>query len=175
MPCWLLCLWSFPFSMCGSAMFSRSVFPALRRSWLRFCSDRSTDFWSAVSANFWLTPTTVLYLIGPGARGLVLGLVLLLFAHGTSAYITALDRKRPYALGTALILSSFAQTMLNTLANYVDSKLFGWYSPEIVFGSLAARTIVGFAQTFVFAGLAVTVLHALRNSRFIPYPAAVNR
>lgn len=122
-----------------------------------------------------LTPTTVLYLIGPGARGLVLGLVLLLFAHGTSAYITALDRKRPYALGTALILSSFAQTMLNTLANYVDSKLFGWYSPEIVFGSLAARTIVGFAQTFVFAGLAVTVLHALRNSRFIPYPAAVNR
>ena len=117
-----------------------------------------------------LTPTTILYMIGPGARGLVLGLVLLLFSRDSVPYLTALDRKRPYIPAAALLLSSFAQTMLNTLANYVDARMFGWYSPEIIFGSMAARIVVGFAQTFIFAGLAITVLHVLRNSHFIPYP-----
>lgn len=120
-----------------------------------------------------LTPTTILYMIGPGMRGLVLGLVLLLFARGMTPYQAALDRKRPYVLIIALVLSSLTQTLLNTLANYVDSKMFGWYSPEIIFGSLTARIFVGIAQTFVFAGLAVAVLHALRNARFMPYPASV--
>jgi ECF transporter S component (folate family) len=117
-----------------------------------------------------LTPTTILYLLGPGARGLVLGAMLIAFSKGRTPLQTALDKKHPQILVSALLLSSFAQTVLNTLANYVDSKLYGWYSFEVVFGSFLARTVLGFLQTFVFAGLAIAVLHALRNSKLVPFP-----
>ena len=111
-----------------------------------------------------VTYTTVLYLIPPALRGLVVGL-------GAFA-LMSLRRERLedrrvlcYAVCVAAALCT---TVGNTLVNWLDSVLMGYYFPGLILGDLAWRLIVGMINAVVMASLAIPLVRALRRRNAVP-------
>jgi uncharacterized membrane protein len=50
-----------------------------------------------------------------------------------------------------VIISNLLVTTLNTLALYVDSRMFGYYSKMLVFGSLGIKVIVGIILAIIYS------------------------
>ena len=48
-------------------------------------------------------------------------------------------------------ICAFTVTALNTLALYVDSKLFGYYSSKLVFGTLRLKFLTGLILSILYA------------------------
>ena len=70
-------------------------------------------------------------------------------------------RFRELLLITAV--SALLVTGLNTLALYVDAKIFHYYSKALVFGSLAVRIVTGIATAAAFSAVLPPILRALRR------------
>ena len=60
-----------------------------------------------------------------------------------------------------ITVAGFVTFALNTLAIYVDSKVYGYYSDAYVFGALGIRLIIMAVKTVVFGFLAMPVLRAM--------------
>ena len=107
--------------------------------------------------HFGLTPTTVLWILPPALRGVIVGLVLL---------VVAKKCKETYAVWffVTCILAGLFVTVGNTAVFYVDAKMFGYYSYELIFGVLTLRFFVGIGISAVTAIAALPVAKALRRA-----------
>lgn len=105
-----------------------------------------------------VTYTTVLYLIPPAARGLVVGLgALLALRQGRR-----LEERRTLCY-TVCVLAALCTTVGNTLVNWLDSVLMHYYFPGLILGDLAWRLLVGVINAVVMASLAIPLVKALRR------------
>lgn len=102
-----------------------------------------------------LTPTTALWILPAGVRGLCAGL--LFIAFGKSLKIPVLT--------VETVISSLVVTALNTIVIYLDSVIYGYYSKAVVFGGLALRIISGVISSVVFALLLPAVLRVIEKHK----------
>lgn len=99
-----------------------------------------------------ITPTTILWMIPAGVRGLMIGA----FAKRCKFDMTVPET------GLITIASSLAVTVLNTAAMYLDSKIWGYYSAAYVFGKIIPRTISGIITAIIFGVIVSKILPPLR-------------
>lgn len=116
--------------------------------------------------SFGITPTTLLWILPIVARGLVVGLCFKCLKKGMGQ--AAIIRKKvPMVFWIVCIISGIISSLFNTLALYVDSKLFGYYTFALVFGALAVRLLLSAVTSVVIAIAIKPILHAFRHESFI--------
>ena len=110
-----------------------------------------------------VTYTTVLYLIPPALRGLVVGLgaLGLLSLRGQR-----LEERRMLCYAVC-IAAAVCTTLGNTLVNWLDSVLMGYYFPGLILGDFAWRLIVGMINAVVMSSLAIPLVKALRQRNVV--------
>lgn len=99
---------------------------------------------------FGFTATTVLWILPAGIRGILLG-----FAFKNNKVIS-----NSIYLFFSILVSSIIVTLFNTFAIYVDSKLFGYYSYAVVFGSFLKR----FLTSILTSGIYFVILLILTST-----------
>lgn len=95
--------------------------------------------------------TTLLWMLPYIVCGLICGL----FAKQNNYYNT--NRQ----LWLIIMVAGLATFSLNTLAIYVDSKVYGYYSPAYVWGALGVRFLIMAAKTVIFGLLTMPILKAM--------------
>lgn len=115
---------------------------------------------------FGLTPTTALWILPIVFRGAFLG-VMRTILPGQMGRSAIIQKKIPIVFMVICMVSGVLSSLLNTLALYVDSKLFGYYTYAMVFGVLLIR-IISSVVTSILMSLAVKpVVFALSRSQLI--------
>ena len=92
-------------------------------------------------SGYGFTLTTPLWVLPHGFSGLIVGLY-------------AKYKKFDLKLHEIIMISSISAlcvTLLNTLALYVDSKLYGYYSSALVFGNLLLKIIIGIILAIIYS------------------------
>ena len=105
-----------------------------------------------------VTYTTVLYLIPPALRGLVVGLAAVLALRQGQR----LEDRRALCYAVC-VAAALCTTVGNTLVNWLDSVLMGYYFPGLILGDLVWRLIVGMLNAVVMASLAIPLVKTLRK------------
>lgn len=110
-----------------------------------------------------VTYTTVLYLIPPALRGLVVGLgaLALLSLRGQR-----LEERRVLCYAVCIV-AAVCTTLGNTLVNWLDSVLMGYYFPGLILGDFVWRLIVGMINAVVMSSLAIPLVKALRQRNVV--------
>ena len=107
------------------------------------------------------TATTLLWIVPPAVRGLVVGLGVCFFPRKLSlSYIW--NRKRPFVYLAVCIVAAILTSVSNTFVYYVDAKMYGYYSYELIFGVFFVRILTGIATAVVTGLLAIPILKAVR-------------
>ena len=105
-----------------------------------------------------ITYTTVFYLIPPALRGLTIGLFTLFMKK---------QAKRPEQYRASLYavcsLAAILTTIGNTLVNWLDSILFNYYSPALIFGGMIYRLVLGIITAIIVATVAIPLVKLLRR------------
>ena len=125
------------------------------------------EFLSQILGPYGLTPTTALWALPEAARGLLLGLFVLIYVKKQLATTNTL---KPNAMAwylSACILSGVVASLLNTFALYVDSKMFGYYSYHMVFGILVVRLAIAVVMSGMFGYVALHIVSALKRNKII--------
>ena len=112
-----------------------------------------------------LGPTTLLWIIPAGVRGLLIGL----FAKHHN-FDMSFKQTQFITISSALIV-----TVLNTAAMYIDSKIYGYYSFAYVFGGFVPRIIAGIIIAFVFGAILPHILKPIRRIVIEPKPVQKKR
>ena len=107
-----------------------------------------------------VTATTVLYLIPPALRGAIIGLAVLRMWKGGSRLE---DRRVAYY--AVCICAAMATTVGNTLVNWLDSVLYGYYTFAYVFGDFLYRGAVGILNAIAMAAIAMPLVLLLRRQK----------
>lgn len=123
------------------------------------------EFLSQILGPYGLTPTTLLWSLPEGVRGVLLGCSMLLFARKQLTAATLLRSKSVVWYLLACILSGLAASLLNTFALYVDSKMFGYYNDYMVFGILVVRLSIAAVMSGAFGYIALPIVSALRRKK----------
>lgn len=124
-------------------------------------------FLEQLTGPYGLTPTTILWVLAPALRGLVIGLGVKLFKERMTVYNIV---KKPLVYfivcGAAAIVTSVA----NTVAMYIDSKLYNYFNPMnyVLFGYFGIRILLGLATAIFTALAALPILSALKRANVIP-------
>ena len=101
-----------------------------------------------------VTATTVLWIIPPAVRGLLIGLY---------AKRCGYELSRKQLVGV-LIVTSLVVTLLNTGAIYLDSVIYGYYTYAYVFGKVGIRIVSGAVTAVAMAFVTPPVLDMLKRS-----------
>lgn len=125
------------------------------------------EFLSQLLGPYGLTPTTALWALPEAARGLLLGLFMLMFARRQLSAVNLLKSKSLIWYLLASILAGVVASLLNTFALYVDSRMFGYYNYYMVFGVLLVRLGLAVAMSGVFGYIALHIVSALRRNKII--------
>lgn len=120
------------------------------------------EFLTQILGPYGLTPTTLLWCVGETARGLLLGLC----AMGLKRWNFS-GMKLVVITVICCVVTGIVSAFGNTLAVYVDSKMFGYYSYEIVFGVLAVRLAMYTAVSAVMGYISMPIMKALQKSKLI--------
>ena len=115
---------------------------------------------------FGLTPTTLLWILPIVCRGLCVGMckkILVKYMNPTQI----IQQKVPLVFVVVCVCSGVFSSMLNTLALYVDSKMFGYYSFALVFGALAVRILLSVLTSIIICCAIKPILHALKHAHFV--------
>ena len=104
--------------------------------------------------SYGVTPTTVLWIIPPAVRGLLIGLY---------AKRCGYELSRKQLVGV-LIVTSLVVTLLNTGAIYLDSVIYGYYTYAYVFGKVGIRIVSGAVTAVAMAFVTPPVLDMLKRS-----------
>lgn len=113
-----------------------------------------------------VTATTVLYLIPPALRGLNIGLAAMyLLRRGGRP----LEQRRALCIAVC-ICAAVATTLGNTLVNWLDSILYGYYTPALIFGDAVYRFAVGMVNAVVMAVIAMPLAGILRRQFHYMFP-----
>ncbi|MCI8809050.1 MAG: folate family ECF transporter S component [Oscillibacter sp.] len=105
-----------------------------------------------------ITATTVLYLIPPALRGLVVGLA----AASSLRHGRPLEQRKMICFPVC-ICAAMLTTFGNTMVNLIDSILNGYYTPALIFGDAVYRFAVGMINAVVMATLAIPLTTILRR------------
>ena len=116
--------------------------------------------------SFGLTPTTVLWILPAVSRGLFVGLCVKAMNKRLSAD-TLTKTKHSVLFVIVCIISAIIVSCINTVALYVDSKMFGYYSYAMVFGVFGVRIITGVISSAIMAIAAIPIVAALKKTKFI--------
>lgn len=109
-----------------------------------------------------VTYTTVLYLIPPALRGLVIGTAVLLSRQRGGR----LEERRILCYGVCVV-AAVCTTIGNTLVNWLDSVLMNYYFPGLILGDLVYRLIVGMVNAIVIASIAIPLVELLRRRKAV--------
>ncbi len=109
-------------------------------------------------SGYGITPTTLLWMIPAIVRGLVIGLY-----SKHKGY-------EPSGMGLIIItiISGICVTSLNTLALYVDSIIYNYYSYELVFGLLIPKFIISIILAVIFALIVPSLVRKIRKNIKLP-------
>lgn len=105
-----------------------------------------------------VTYTTVLYLIPPAVRGVVIGAAAVLARQRGGR----LEERRAVCW-CVCVAAAVCTTVGNTLVNWLDSVLLGYYTPALIFGDLIWRLLVGILNAVVMASIAIPLVKLLRR------------
>ena len=92
-------------------------------------------------SGYGLMPTTMLWILPHAFSGLIVGVY-------AKKHNFKLNNKQ---LAFITILSSLIVTVLNTLAIYVDSKVFGYYTFSYVFGAIIIKIVTGIILASIYS------------------------
>ena len=95
--------------------------------------------------------TTLLWMLPSIAVGIIAGL----FAKQNGYY----NSKKQ--LSVIVLICELAACALNTVAIYVDSKIFGYYQPGIISGAIVIRLLIAFAKAVAYSFLMIPILTAV--------------
>lgn len=125
------------------------------------------EFLAQVLGPYGLTPTTLLWALPEALRGLLLGLVMLIFVKKQLTPTVLLKSKKIAWYLAACIITGVIASLANTFALYVDSKMFGYYSYHMVFGVLLARLGLAVVISGLLGYISLTIVSALRRNKII--------
>lgn len=120
------------------------------------------EFLTQILGPYGLTPTTVFWCIGETARGLLLGLC----ALGLKRWAKSGTKQLVLTL-ICCVATGIVAAFGNTLALYVDSRMFNYYSYAMVFGALLVRICIYIATSALLGYICTTVMKALRKANLI--------
>ena len=66
-------------------------------------------------------------------------------------------------LTAAVIINELIISVINTVSLYIDSRIYGYYNPVYIFGSIPPRFIICFIKAAVFAAVLPAVIHAVKR------------
>ena len=114
-----------------------------------------------------LTHTTLLWCVGETVRGGMLGLCSLLFLR--KGLLRAGKVQAKYTVLTLLccVVTSVLAALGQTLALYVDSKMFGYYTYVMVFGVMIWRILIYALLAGAFGYVSIPIISALKKARLI--------
>lgn len=107
------------------------------------------------------TATTLLWIIPPALRGLTIGFGVKLFPRAMQLN-HIWTKKRPFVYFAICMVAAIITSTGNTLVYYVDSKMFGYYSYELIFGVFGIRILTGVVSALLTAVVAIPILRALQ-------------
>ena len=107
-----------------------------------------------------VTATTPLWLVPPVLHAFLLGLFAKLLSKNGKHLSEQPIPCYLVCVGTAL-LNSF----VNAAALYVDSHIYGYYRPEIVFGMMLVRLAIAVATAILVCTVSIPLVKALRRLR----------
>lgn len=110
--------------------------------------------------SFGFTATTLLWLIPPILRGLIVGLGVKLFPRHM-ALTSIWNKKRPWVYYAVCLVAAVLVSVSNTLVYYVDAKMYGYYSYELIWGVAGVRILTNLLSTFICATVAIPILQAV--------------
>ena len=122
--------------------------------------------------HYGFTPTTILWMLAPALRGLIIGAAVLMLRKSMSLD-TILGSKRPWVYFLVCIVAAVLTSLANTGAYYVDSKMLGYYTYELIFGVAGVRIVSNVVSSVLTAILALPVFAALRKAKLIQTKAPV--
>ena len=125
------------------------------------------EFLSQILGPYGMTPTTALWALPEAARGLLLGLFVMLFIKKQLATSLNLKPKTLAWYLVASVITGVIASLLNTFALYVDSKMFGYYNHYMVFGILLVRLGLAVAMSGAFGYIALHIVSALKRAKII--------
>lgn len=106
-----------------------------------------------------VTATTVLYLIPPALRGLVIGAAALAVRRLGPRRL----EERKVLCYTVCVVAAVCTTLGNTLVNLLDSLIYGYYTPLLVWADLLYRLGVGILNSAVIATVSIPIVMLLRR------------
>lgn len=125
------------------------------------------EFITQVTGPYGLTVTTPLWCLGEFLRGGSLGLLAWLFMKNWIKDGWKISGKQLLVLMASCLLTGVLASFGNTLALYVDSKMFGYYEYHVVFGILAVRLCLNGGTACLLAYIALPILSALKKAKLI--------
>ncbi len=104
-------------------------------------------------SGYGLTPTTILWILPHSFSALLVGI---------------LSEKKQFKLEkkdilTISIISCISVTVLNSLALFIDSKIYGYYSFAIVFGSIPLKILTGVILAVAYSFIIVPLMNSIDN------------
>lgn len=112
------------------------------------------------------TPTTILWILPAGVRGLFIGLCVY-FLKKRFTMDGIMNGKQTVWFFVVCVISGIIVSCMNTFTLYVDSNMYGYYSYALVFGALVLRLISGMVSSSLMAAVTLPVVAALRRGKFI--------
>jgi len=67
-------------------------------------------------------------------------------------------------LTTIVITNELLITLLNTVVLYVDSKIYGYFTVEYIYGALAIRLLIAIAKAVVFSLVLPPIIKAIKKT-----------
>lgn len=104
-----------------------------------------------------LSVTTPLWLLPPVLHAAALWLFARLLCR------TVQPEQSVVRCALVCLLAAVINSAANTAALFVDSKVFGYYQPQLVFGMAGVRCLVGLATAAVVAAVSIPLLRLLRK------------
>ena len=133
----------------GNFKFTFEAFPVLVASLLLGPVDGlivggvGSFIYQILFSGYGMTATTLLWVLPHALSGLVVGL-----------YAKHKGFKLDYRQTCVIcIISALLVTALNTLAFYVDAKMYDYYSFALVFGNIILKVIAGIILSIVYCGV----------------------
>lgn len=115
--------------------------------------------------NYGITPTTILWILPHAATGFFAGCLKKDYdkwkLHEPNPNNPYKVKDEIYNLILFIILICCLSTLLNSLAIYVDSKIYGYYNPMLITGMLFPKFVLNFGKGLIYGRFIPEITHAL--------------
>lgn len=113
------------------------------------------------------TATTLLWVLPPAIRGLTIGLATVLFRKSLSLDSVLSGGRKLIPYFAVCLTAAVITSLGNTVVYYIDAKMYGYYTYELIFGVAGIRVVTNLISSALTAIVALPVLAALRKAKLI--------